>query len=77
MNQFSFGGTSKILNFDYQDGCIIIHEMANGMVTGSNGKIGSAHMLPARISEELEEVFSTRLKLRWPAETMGNTRGSP
>ena len=33
--------------------------MANGRVTGSNGKIGSAHSLPtARISEELEEIFS-------------------
>ena len=38
--------------------------MANGKVTGSNGKIGSAHSLPAhslpaaRISEELEEIFS-------------------
>ena len=33
--------------------------VANGKVAGSNGKIGSAHTLPARISEELEEVFST------------------
>ena len=33
--------------------------MANGKVTVSNGKIGSAHALPTRISEELEEVFST------------------
>ena len=32
--------------------------MANGKVTGSNGKIGSTHTLPARISEELEEIFS-------------------
>ncbi|MCG8621506.1 MAG: hypothetical protein MJE68_05840 [Proteobacteria bacterium] len=32
--------------------------VANGKVTGSNGKIGSAHTLPARISKELEEVFS-------------------
>ena len=27
-------------------------------VTGGNGKIGSAHTLLARISEELEQVFS-------------------
>jgi hypothetical protein len=33
--------------------------VANGKVTNSNGKIGSAHTLPARISKELEEVFST------------------
>ena len=32
--------------------------VANGKVTGSNGKIGSARTLPARISKELEEVFS-------------------
>ena len=31
--------------------------MAKGKVTSSNGKIGSAHTLPARISEELEDVF--------------------
>ena len=32
--------------------------VVNGTVTGSNGKIGSARTLPARISKELEEVFS-------------------
>ena len=33
--------------------------VTNGKVTGSNGKIGSAHTLPARILEEHEDVFST------------------
>ena len=32
--------------------------VANGKVTNGNSKIGSAHTLPARISKELEEVFS-------------------
>ena len=32
--------------------------VANGKVTNSNSKIGSAHTLPARISKELEEVLS-------------------
>ena len=32
--------------------------VANGKVTSSNGKIGSAHTLLVRISEELKEVFS-------------------
>ena len=31
--------------------------VANGKVTRSNGKIGSARTLPAKISEELKEVF--------------------
>ena len=33
--------------------------MTNGKVAGSNGKTCSAHMLLVRISEELQEVFST------------------
>ena len=32
--------------------------VVNGTVTSSNGKIGSARTLPARISKELEEVLS-------------------
>ena len=48
--------------------------VANGTFTSSSGKIGSAHTLPARVSEEPEEVLSTA---ETPLASRRKRRGSP